>query len=186
MTYFLSLLVLLLSPALWADVTVTTATKAKKPLLKVLISEQIKPGDYEALIAGLRAHPGRFKYKVAELNNIGGSLSEAMRIGRLLRQMGFSTTVPEQAICQGSCVYLLAAGVKRSAEGAVAIHRPSHAHGESHIAKSSAITDSTQSYWSYMGIAYELVSLMEQASPLQPRLLTATELKRVGLTNNRR
>ena len=56
-----------------------------------------------------RAHPGKFARKILLLDSIGGSAAEAMRMGRLLRETGFETLVPAKGVCQGSCIYLLAA-----------------------------------------------------------------------------
>src|SRR5690606_2085504 len=57
-------------------------------VLIVKVSEEIAPGDYDALLKGMRAHPGKFARKILLLDSIGGSAAEAMRMGRLLRETG--------------------------------------------------------------------------------------------------
>ena len=93
--------------------------EANAGLLAAKISEEIVPGDYEKLLRGLRANPGKHTRKVVLLDSIGGSVPEAIRMGRLLRELGFSARVPEGALCQGTCVYLLAAGRDKQVLGHV-------------------------------------------------------------------
>ena len=45
-------------------------------------------------------------------------------MGYLLRETGFDALVPASAVCQGSCIYLLAAGRQRTIRGYVGLHRP--------------------------------------------------------------
>ena len=63
-------------------------------ILVAKVSEEIVPGDYEALLKGIKANPGKFSRKIVMLDSIGGSVSEAMRIGRLLRETAFDSLVP--------------------------------------------------------------------------------------------
>ena len=44
--------------------------EANAGLLAVKISEEIVPGDYEKLLAGLRANPGKHKRKIVLLDSI--------------------------------------------------------------------------------------------------------------------
>ena len=98
--------------------------EANAGLLAAKISEEIVPGDYEKLLQGLRANPGQYTRKIVLLDSIGGSAPEAIRMGRLLRETGFEALVPSGGMCQGSCIYLLAAGSKRTVNGHVALRRP--------------------------------------------------------------
>ncbi len=54
-------------------------------VLVARVTEQIAPGDYEALLKGIMAHPGKYARKLLILDNIGGSTAEAMRMGYLLQ-----------------------------------------------------------------------------------------------------
>lgn len=108
---------LCLNPA-FAKVEVEAAQqKNLGNILIVKVSEDIAPGDYDAMLKALRAHPGKFARKILLLDSIGGSAAEAMRMGRLLRETGFETLVPAKGVCQGSCIYLLAAGRKKTVRG---------------------------------------------------------------------
>ena len=66
------------------------------------VTEQIAPGDYEALLKGIMAHPGKYARKLLILDNIGGSAAEAMRMGYLLRETGFDALVPASAVCRAA------------------------------------------------------------------------------------
>lgn len=154
------------------------------PLGRVLVakvSEDIAPGDYEALIRGLRAQPGKFARKIALLDSIGGSTAEAMRMGRLLRETGFDTLVPARGVCQGSCVYLLAAGKKRTVRGAVAIHRPHFPAGESAQSGRAGMPYNTAGYLRDMGVAPALASDMQAIAPQRMKVLTPQDLTRYRL-----
>ncbi|MED5654345.1 hypothetical protein, partial [Enterobacter hormaechei] len=67
--------------------------KSMGRVLTVRVSEEIAPGDYETLLKGLRNNPGTYSRKLLLLNSIGGSVPEAIRMGRLLRESGFDALV---------------------------------------------------------------------------------------------
>ena len=147
-------------------------------ILAVSVSEDIAPGDYEALLAGLTANPGKYTKKLALLDNIGGSVPEAIKMGRLLREAGFDTLVQNNAVCQGSCVYLLAAGRDKTVRGHVGIHRPYFANGDSAQANlaGNASRYSPAVYFKEMNIPSRLADDMQSIAPSNLRVLTALEL----------
>ncbi len=67
---------------------------------------------------------------VAFLNSPGGSVGDALAIGRVLRAAGVATAMAQTDICLSACPYVLAAGVTRTvSEGAwVGVHQ--HYFGE--------------------------------------------------------
>ena len=167
-----------------AQARVEVESGTQKPLGRVLVakvSEDIAPGDYEALLRGLREHPGQFARKIVLLDSIGGSAAEAMRMGRLLRETGFDALVPSNGVCQGSCVYLLAAGNKRTVRGHVAIHRPHFPAGDSAQASRAGLPRDVDGYLGRMGVAPRLASDMQAIAPQQLKVLTAQELARYRL-----
>jgi hypothetical protein len=145
-------------------------------ILIVKVSEDIAPGDYEVLFKGLRNHPGKFARKILLLDSIGGSTAEALRMGRLLRETGFDALVPARGVCQGSCVYLLAAGRKKKVRGHVAIHRPHFPAGESARAREAGMPHNLAGYLREMGVAPTLASDMQAIEPHRMKVLTAEEL----------
>jgi hypothetical protein len=152
-------------------------------VLLAKVSEDIAPGDYEALLKGIKANPGKYAKKIVMLDSIGGSVSEAMRMGRLLRETGFDALVPSIGVCQGSCVYLLAAGHGKSVRGHVGIHRPYYAGSDSvHSASSFGPSKATQAaYFKEMQIPLELLTAINSTEPRRMRVLTPAELARYRL-----
>lgn len=157
--------------------------EARGGLLAAKISEEIAPGDYERLLQGLRANPGAYGRKIVLLDSIGGSAPEAMRIGRLLRGTGFEALVPTGGVCQGSCVYLLAAGTRKIVKGHVALRRPPFPAGDSAQAQRAHGRQplSPAAYLREMGVDSRLAEDIYRAAPGQLRLLSREELARYRL-----
>lgn len=94
----------------------------------VLLNGMIAEGDaakFSRWMDALMSEPAGFL-----LNSPGGAVTEALQIGRLLRDAGLSVTVPENAICFSACPYILAGGQDRivSRSAAVGVHQ--HYFGE--------------------------------------------------------
>ncbi|PTS86645.1 hypothetical protein DBR00_00880 [Pseudomonas sp. HMWF032] len=151
-------------------------------ILVAKVSEDIVPGDYEALLKGIKANPGKFARKVVMLDSIGGSVSEAMRMGRLLRETGFDSLVPSTGMCQGSCVYLLAAGRNKTVRGHVGIHRPYYSGSDSvHSASGNLSRASQVAYFRDMQVSLELLDAINRTEPPRMRVLSPSELARYRL-----
>lgn len=152
-------------------------------ILVASFSEDIAPGDYEVLLKGILANPGRYPRKIAMLDSIGGSVPEAIRMGRLLRETGFDTLVPSTGVCQGTCVYLLAAGRRKTVRGPVAIHRPYYPYGDSSraIASSGGRRYSSSAYFREMNIPPSLEQDMQRIAPEQMKVLSVRDLARYRL-----
>lgn len=171
------------SPQALAKVEVEAGqSKSLGSVLIAKISEDIAPGDYEALLKGLRANPGKYNRKIVMLDSIGGSVNEAIRMGRLLRETGFHALVATDDVCQGSCVYLLAAGHSKTVRGAVGLHRPYFPQGDSvHSAHSAASRISPAMYLRDMGVSPLLLADMQSIAPAYMRVLSVSDLRRYRL-----
>ena len=90
----------------------------------------IAEGDAERIISALDEAPS---LDTLILQSPGGSVPDALAIGRHVRQMGLETRMLEGEFCYSACPYLLASGTTRDiAEGAsVGVHQ--HYFGESTI-----------------------------------------------------
>lgn len=152
-------------------------------ILAVNVTEDIAPGDYEVLIAGIKRNPGKYARKILLLDSIGGSVSEAIKMGRLLREVGFNAVVPAASICQGTCVYLLAAGHKKTVRGYVGLHRPYFTHGDSASANLAGrgASVSPAAYFREMNIPASLAEDMSKIEPQKMRVLSPLELARYRL-----
>lgn len=85
----------------------------------------IDPGTAEAFIAEV-AKRGSY-IKTVVLDSPGGSVADALRMGRLIRQKGFATEVESRRTCASSCPLVLAGGAERRAgeKAAIGVHQVS-------------------------------------------------------------
>ena len=157
--------------------------KTLGPMLVAKVSEEISPGDYEVLLRGITGNPGRYVKKIVLLDNIGGSVPEAMRMGRLLRESGFDALVPSTGVCQGTCVYLLAAGRDKTVKGYVGLHKPPFASGDSVFSGLTyqGVRYSPAAYFREMNIPTALLEDMQRIEPRNMRVLSQAELARYRL-----
>ncbi|KRW59745.1 COG3904 family protein [Pseudomonas sp. TTU2014-080ASC] len=157
--------------------------KTRGMMLLAKVSEDIALGDYETLLKGIREHPGKYQRKIAILDSIGGNVAEAMKLGRLLRETGFETLVPSNAVCQGSCVYILVAGVSKRVRGHVGVHKPYYAGSDSihSVSRNDGPRYSPTTYFREMGMPMGLLELMLSTQPSRMRVLTRDELVRYKL-----
>lgn len=90
---------------------------------------EIAPGDAERLIPAIE----RDLPETVALNSPGGSVADALAIGRALRAAGADTAVRAGAVCLSACPYLLAGGVERSVapHAMVGVHQ--HYFGQSTV-----------------------------------------------------
>lgn len=124
-----------------------------------------------------------------QLNSRGGSLEEAMEIGRWVRENKISTSMPTNAECFSSCVYILAAGVAKQVfyemwGNKVGIHRPylTRIPKESvQVAMRKALADS-RAYFAEMNIPEQLADKMFSISPDNVEILTDDQLTLYRLT----
>lgn len=116
------------------------------------------------------------------LDSKGGSTTEAMLIGRRIRQLEAATYVRGDAVCASACVLVLAGGVQREVAGTVGIHRPYFA-SLSPTLSSAAVrslrdqgTKAISHYLAEMDISPMLLDAMLSVPPEEMRLLTDAEL----------
>lgn len=182
---FLSTLLLSAQPVVAKVEIEAVQHKSIGPMLVAKVSEDIAPGDYEVLMKGIMANPGTFAQKVVMLDSIGGSVPEAIRMGRLLRETDFDTLVPSTGVCQGTCVYLLAAGRKKTVRGHVGIHRPYYPNGDSAQgeARYNGVRYNAAAYLREMNVPTTLIDEMNRIDPRQMRVLSPADLARLRLTS---
>ncbi|MFC3169123.1 hypothetical protein [Paracoccus fontiphilus] len=97
----------------------------------IRIAGQIAPGDADRFLAWLdQARPVE---TLVSLDSSGGSVSDALAIGRAIRSAGYDTAVADGAVCMSACPYMLAGGNARRVApgGVVGVHQ--HDFGENTI-----------------------------------------------------
>jgi hypothetical protein len=152
---------------------------AGNPMPGVTIEGPIAPGDFAklaSLVLDARA-------AVVWLASPGGKLSEALRMGALIRQLALEVRAPvdrsrplvrlrnpENNTCASACFFLYAAGVRR--QGSVlGIHKPSLPADEyfalgldGSVAAHRRIQEATADYLDQMGVPSKYASMMMAAS----------------------
>lgn len=107
----------------------------------VLTAEgMIDPGAAERLAGELETR-GEYVATVS-LNSPGGSVEDAMAMGKLLRENGVATEVVDGALCASSCPLIFAGGQKRIAgkQAAIGVHQ-FFAVGEVKVGAEQAMAD---------------------------------------------
>ena len=155
----------------------------------ITLTGTIAPGDAERFADFLdTVDPAP---ELAFLNSPGGSVRDALEIGRQMRAAGFGTRMTETDICLSACPYLLAAGTDRSvAEGAlVGVHQ--HYFGENTALPAFLAVEDIQrgqgdvmTYLDEMGIDPLVMQHALVTPPDEIYLLTPDEMTRYRITTD--
>jgi hypothetical protein len=90
---------------------------------RLLATGTINPGTANAFAAEIAKRGGYVKTVV--LHSPGGSVTDALDMGRLIRKKGFATEVEDDRYCASSCPLVCAGGVERRAgsKAAIGVHQ---------------------------------------------------------------
>lgn len=152
----------------------------------IRILGQIAPGDAGRFLAWLdQARPDETR---VSLDSSGGSVSDALEIGRAIRSTGLATEVADGSVCLSACPYMLAGGTSRSvaAEGVVGVHQ--HYFGQNTILPAfMAVRDLQRAqarvidYLAEMGVDLRLLSHAFRTPPDEINILTPEQLRELSL-----
>jgi hypothetical protein len=146
----------------------------------LLLEGMIAPGDAQRMATALE----RDAVEVARLNSPGGSVQDALAIGRQLRAAGIAAEVGPGAICLSACPYMLAGGATRrvSDEAAVGVHQ--HYFGENTVLPAFLAVEDIQrgqgevmAYLDEMGIDLRLMQPALATPPDEIYILVRDELE---------
>lgn len=150
------------------------------------ISGQIAVGDADRFARWL--DETRPQATRVSLDSSGGSVADALAIGRTIRAAGYDTAVEDGAVCLSACPYLLAGGVRRSASRGAAIGVHQHYFGKNTMLPAfMAVSDvqraqaSVMDYLDEMGIDLRLMSHALRTSPEDINILSAQQLRDLRL-----
>tara|TARA_R110002126_G_scaffold40226_6_gene118617 strand:+ start:245145 stop:246053 length:909 start_codon:yes stop_codon:yes gene_type:complete len=122
------------------------------------------------------------------LNSPGGSVGDALRLGRHLRQSGLDTALRASDVCLSACPYLLAAGTRRMAEPGARIGVHQHYFGENTLLPAfTAVSDVQRGqglvmqYLDDMGVDTMIMTHALVTPPDEIYLLEPEELEDYGL-----
>ena len=150
----------------------------------IALSGNIAPGDGDRFADWLGAAdlPADTGLTVA-LASPGGSVADALAVGRAIREAGFATRIGAGAVCLSACPYMLAGGTGRSVdpEGYVGVHQ--HYFGESTVLPAGLAVSDIQrgqgevlEYLGEMGIDPMLMRHSLATPPDRIYILVAEEL----------
>lgn len=148
---------------------------------KWLLEGTIAPGD-AARISGQIANDDTIK--VITLNSPGGSVQDALALGRSLRRLGLNTRVDDGRICLSACPYLLASGTERVVHSAAMVGVHQHYFGKNTLLPAFVAVEDIQrgqgdvmSYLDDMGIDPLLMRHALVTPPDDIYVLVANELE---------
>lgn len=144
----------------------------------VVVTGEIVQGDGE-----------RFAERVQDLDRAiitltspGGHVLSGLRIGQLIRDRGFFTLVPDQAICASSCGLIWLAGRKRFMEpGAHIGFHAAYIVRRGRAQESGAGNALIGAYLSRLGLSDRAIVYVAQAAPDEMSWLTPATAGRLGL-----
>lgn len=173
-----------------ADVTMTEVKPPSSPSL--IIRGEIVPGDYLKVLVEIardaeRGSPFLLRGRRVWLDSPGGNLQEAIKIGRLFRDIYVRGVAARR--CASACFFMLAGAVERRFAGEVAIHNPYLPEG---VAKSLDIQplqqalreaeDQSRTALSDFGVPSDLADTMMSRTSAEAYLLTIDDMMRLGLS----
>lgn len=153
------------------------------------IEGRIAPGDsarFDAHLAQVAHMPDRIT-----LHSPGGSVTDALEIGRRIRAEGATVSVIDGAACLSACPYMLAAGVTRevSPSGMVGVHQ--HYFDRNTLLPAFMAVESIQrgqgevlDYLDEMGIDLRLMSHALKTPPESIYILLEEELSDLGMVTD--
>lgn len=153
----------------------------------IRLTGQIAPGDADRFATWLdRNRPAAAQVM---LDSSGGSVSDALAIGRTIRAAGYTTQVSAGAVCLSACPYMLAGGVSRQVapSGVVGVHQ--HYFGRNTILPAfMAINDlqraqaGVMDYLTQMGVDLRLMTYALRTPPEEINVLDAALMEELRLT----
>lgn len=153
----------------------------------VTITGQIAPGDAERFSEFLKTTtevPAQ-----AFLNSPGGSVTDALLMGRDMRRLDIKTAMTGSDICLSACPYLLASGTERVVEDGALVGVHQHYFGENTALPAFLAVEDIQrgqgevmAYLDDMGIDPLVMQHALVTPPDEIYILTGEELTRYGFT----
>ena len=106
----------------------------------LLIRGGIMPGDGSRLVDALRAAAPDF----VRLDSPGGSVQDALEIGRVVRELDVETQITAGSVCLSACPYIFVGGIVRSVDGDGRFGVHQHSFGERTVLPAFLAVDDIQ------------------------------------------
>jgi len=153
----------------------------------ISVTGQIAPGDADRFAQWLDQH--RPAATSVALDSSGGSVSDALAIGRTIRAAGYATSVAEGSVCMSACPYLFAGGTDRTVaeSGVMGVHQSYY--GQNTILPAfMAVKDvqrgqaAVMDYLTEMGVDLRLMGQALRTPPEEINILTPEQMTDFRLT----
>ncbi len=154
---------------------------------RITVTGQIAAGDADRFAAWMAE--GRAEAAGIDLDSSGGSVNDALAIGRTIRSAGLDTRVGDGAVCMSACPYMLAGGTARQVAdgGLVGVHQ--HYFGENSILPAFLAVQDVQrgqaavmDYLTEMGVDLRLMSHALKTPPKEINILDPDLMAELNLT----
>ncbi|WP_300063040.1 ATP-dependent Clp protease proteolytic subunit [uncultured Roseobacter sp.] len=139
----------------------------------------IAPGDGVRIGETLRSD----RPAIVTLDSPGGSVRDALEIGRVMREIGAETRLDGTAVCFSACPYVFAGGTERQASDAARVGVHQHSFGESTVLPAFLAVEDIQrgqaevlTYLDDMGIDLRVMGPALATPANEIYILTADEL----------
>ena len=146
----------------------------------IFVTGALKAGSYE-----------EFADQIIGLQNVlvvfdseGGNLVEALEMGRKIRLRGFSTVVPEGAMCASACALAWLAGQKRfiASDAKVGFHAAYELEGEAPPVETGSGNALVGAYLNDLGFSGEAIYYFTSAPPESMNWLTPEKAVELGIS----
>jgi hypothetical protein len=153
---------------------------------RLIATGTIAPGSADAFASEVNA---RGEYiKTIVLSSPGGSVGDALEMGRLIRTKGFATEVEKDKICVSSCPLVFVGGVKRAAgaNAIIGVHQvfapdPAEAARHDTMSEAQRVSARCQRYLADMGVDLKMwVHAMETPKD-RLFIFSANELRELNI-----
>ena len=155
----------------------------------IRISGQIAGGDADRFTQWLDQHQPTETQ--VSLDSSGGSVSDALAIGRTIRSAGFTTIVEDGSVCLSACPYMLAGGTARQAAPGAVVGVHQHFFGKNTLLPAfMAVRDvqraqaSVMDYLDEMGVDLRMMSFALRTPPEEIHILDAEHLRDFNLVTD--
>jgi len=153
---------------------------------RLMATGMIAPGSAETFAAEVNA---RGEYiKTIVLNSPGGSVADALEIGRLIRAKSFATEIEKDKVCVSSCPLVFAGGVKRTAgtNAIVGVHQvfapdPAEAVRHDTMSEAQRVSARCQRYLADMGVDLKMWVYAMETPKDRLFVFSANELRELNI-----
>ena len=153
---------------------------------------QIAPGDAQRFTDYIEAQRAEGSRPITlQIDSSGGSVADALAIGRQVRALAMTTSVGEAAVCLSACPYILAGGTQRSADSAAVVGVHQHYFGENTLLPAFLAVEDVQrgqgaviEYLDEMGVDAMLMAPALKTPPDEIFVLDAEDLRRYRLVTD--